>query len=305
MQGKELVPVGLKEIDYLRNEGFDFFLYREVFERLVCEGHLRDGLSEESSNSGLVQIRLLPSKALEAKPPAIVGEILGVNRHSEARIGRIRDFFEDWEAFLESQGVSVDSENASGITRFERANIFTPGRDDMHKLIQRYLKRGSYLDTSYFVRFADKLASDSKHTTVNLPRTRYIQAEIDKVTGGAASRALSKRLSRSVAKNYITMLENLRAAGGLTHNSKSNTPSQVLTPTDIPWAIQYPGHLKYRDGAHRRATLAFLGHENLPHLVFLAERAISLSSPDSRLSELPDYQWAKFRCVIQKVADLA
>jgi len=41
-----------------------------------------------------------------------------------------------------------------------------------------------------------------------------------------------------------------------------------VEPSDLPWAIDYCGYIKLRDGAHRRAIAHALGWGTVPTLVF-------------------------------------
>ena len=111
-----------------------------------------------------------------------------------------------------------------------------------------FFRRGDYLDTRYF-----------KEESLTPPRPRIGRLTLPNL--GQKSHLLR------VAKSRIRMLLNFRAAGGITGDSLSTRPTNKLNCFDLPWAINYMGTIKLRDGAHRRSTLEYLGHKAIPTIV--------------------------------------
>lgn len=89
---------------------------------------------------------------------------------------------------------------------------------------------------------------------------------------------------RTKIDRFLNIYENMKKFGtvvGQAWEIHSNPPP--LTPSDLPWAIDYLGYLKLRDGAHRRAAANYLGWESIPTLVFefdqVNERELELAHP--------------------------
>jgi hypothetical protein len=98
------------------------------------------------------------------------------------------------------------------------------------------------------------------------------------------------------------MLENFRNSGGLlVSNSKSSKPSGHLRYYDLPWAIDYFGYVKERDGAHRRATLYYLGQQSVPTLVLnfskIDDKDVTTMTENKILRE----NFSKFRAMVQGI----
>ncbi len=107
-----------------------------------------------------------------------------------------------------------------------------------------------------------------------------------------------------IARERVAMLENFRNSGGrLVSNSKSGHPSDHLRYFDLPWAFDYFGYVKERDGAHRRATLHYLGQPSIPTLVL----NFSKVTPDvcasvTKIKTLPA-DFSRFRAMVQSIVE--
>lgn len=292
------------EIDYLANEGFDFFYYREVFERLVCEPAIRAWTDSGSNLTPLIELRQLPPISTNPRPNDTGAIMLGVNHHSNRRVRRLADFFCDWENFLEEhlgRDPRAGVGRGSAVTRYD-VDYFSSVNCNPRDLIGNYLSRKTYLGTPYFRRLVEKLGTGG----IGLQSANQKNKPVPWMQ--VASLKVRQKISLSgtlakVASDYLRMLENVRSSGAkIVHNSKSANPTADLVAADYPWAIEYPNHLKYRDGAHRRAVFSFLGQSSLPHLVFRADFALKSTSQDEKLSVLPEEHWTVFR---QKVLEIS
>ncbi len=83
----------------LERVGFDFEIFRELFERYVGEGLIATGGEDGSGNNkGLVEMRevaLGPKGLVEINP---IEKALGTNSHQEARYQNLANFFERYDA---------------------------------------------------------------------------------------------------------------------------------------------------------------------------------------------------------------
>lgn len=283
----------INEIDYLANEGFDFFYYREVFERLVCEPAIRTWTDANSDVTPLIELRHLPPISTSPGRHDLRAIMLGVNHHSDRRVQRLAEFFCDWEDFLEEHLGSAPRARGA-VTRYD-SDYFLRYKFNPKDLVGPYLKRSTYLGTSYFRRLVDKLGSNGSGLHSANQEDQSVPL-IQRAGLKVRQKVTLRRTLEKVASNYLWMLENVRSAGvRIVHNSKSTHPSADLVAADYPWAIQYPNHLKYRDGAHRRAVFNFLGEGSIPNLVFRADLTLKSSSQAEYLSMFPEDYWEIFR----------
>jgi hypothetical protein len=75
-------------------------------------------------------------------------------------------------------------------------------------------------------------------------------------------------LATKKIRGIVYMYEHMRRVGGLVGNAKCEHANRKLCYYDLPWAVDYYGTLKIRDGAHRGAVAAYLGIEKLPTLLY-------------------------------------
>ena len=109
-------------------------------------------------------------------------------------------------------------------------------------------------------------------------RTGYVQDIIahmanrtldrDGIRGFLDQRRQSKRIQHRII-TFSNLYENMKRHGALVGQAHTlhDTPPP-LRATDLPWAIDYGGYVKLREGAHRRAAASALGWTSIPTLVF-------------------------------------
>jgi len=95
-------------------------------------------------------------------------------------------------------------------------------------------------------------------------------------SGGRRGPIAQWQQGRDIKHRIVTFLnvyENMKRFGTLVGTARviQETPSP-LEPVDLPWAIDYCGYIKLRDGAHRRAAAHYLGWGTIPTLVFDFDR---------------------------------
>ena len=77
------------------------------------------------------------------------------------------------------------------------------------------------------------------------------------------------RRIQSRVEQLLALYDNMKKFGGLVGDARVVHDAPVpLQAADVPWAIDYPGYLRLREGSHRRAVAISLGWETLPTLVF-------------------------------------
>lgn len=100
---------------------------------------------------------------------------------------------------------------------------------------------------------------------------RYCLKNATRKKPGKAEAAVETHLDQHM-REFVFMYENMKKAGGLVPNARREPSEGKNTDRfqyyDLPWAIDYLGYVKKRDGAHRRAVAAYIGLESLPMLVF-------------------------------------
>lgn len=233
----------------LESSGFDFAIYRELFERYVGEGVIATGgFSAPGTSKGLVEIRELaigPKHPTEINP---IEEALGQHPRQEERYLDLSSFFEQYDK--------------------------TP--------TELFFQKKLYLETRYFKK---EIIPNSKQ---NLKRSLRL---LSSLTG-------RDPLER-IARERVAMLENFRNSGGLlVSNSKSSKPSGHLRYYDLPWAIDYFGYVKERDGAHRRATLYYLGHQSIPTLVLNFKKIDTQVVEATTENKILRENFSKFRAMV-------
>ena len=88
------------------------------------------------------------------------------------------------------------------------------------------------------------------------------------IRGLLARRAQRKGVQYRII-SYLNTYENMKQFGQLVGRAHilHETPPP-LEPHDLPWAIDYCGYIKLRDGAHRRAAAHYLGWQTIPTMLF-------------------------------------
>ena len=83
------VSTSLNKLKYL---GFDFFTYREVFERFVCEKFISIGQTK------VIELQSLETMQKKDVNNLILPNLLGINLHSQRRVELLKDFFNHYES---------------------------------------------------------------------------------------------------------------------------------------------------------------------------------------------------------------
>ena len=136
-----------------------------------------------------------------------------------------------------------------------------------------------------------------------------LQAITDHMTSGLkgirlllAKRTQEKGIKHRIA-TYLNTYDNMKRFGtlvGLANRLQEDSPP--LTPMDIPWAIDYRGYVKLRDGAHRRAAAHYLGWGNMPTLVFEFDRVTRDGLENAHPYIRDNFDW--FKELVQTAAAL-
>ena len=102
-----------------------------------------------------------------------------------------------------------------------------------------------------------------------------MSARTDHLRGlrGARARWRQGRQLKGRVHSFLNLYENMKRFGRLV--GRAHSLQQEPTPldaADVPWAIDYRGYVKLREGAHRRAAAHYLCWETIPTLVFEFDR---------------------------------
>lgn len=234
----------------LERIGFDFAIYRELFERYIGEGLIATGGGSREVK-GLVEIREVaigPKGFSEINP---IEDSLGIHSRHEARYSNLSNFFEQYDKI-------------------------SP---------ELFFKNKVYLDTLYF---RNEILPQSERL---FTRSVYL---LSSLTG--------QDPFERIARERVAMLENFRNSGGrLVSNSRSGQPGDRLRYFDLPWAIDYFGYVKERDGAHRRATMWYLRQLSIPTLVLDFSQIDSELCANATDTKLLTENFPKFRVMVQDI----
>ena len=122
------------------------------------------------------------------------------------------------------------------------------------------------------------------------------------IRGLLARRAQRKGVQYRVL-SYLNTYDNMKRFSKLVGRAHvlQESPSPV-EPADLPWAIDYCGYIKLRDGAHRRAIAHALGWGTVPTLVFdfgqVAQESLAEAHPYIR----DNFEW--FAALVRDTARL-
>ena len=120
------------------------------------------------------------------------------------------------------------------------------------------------------------------------------------VRGLLARRAQQKGLQYRIV-SYLNTYDNMKQFGQLVHGA--HVAQEHLAPIesgDVPWAIDYLGYLKLRDGAHRRAIAHALDWPVIPTLVFEFSQVTRENLGDAPPYIQDNFNW--FAEIMQAVA---
>lgn len=113
--------------------------------------------------------------------------------------------------------------------------------------------------------------------------------------GGIRGLVDRRRQSKGLRHRIVTFLnlyENMKEHGALVGQAHTlhDTPPP-LHAADVPWAIDYGGYIKLRDGAHRRAAANALGWASIPTLVFEFKRVTHEILSDAHPYIRDNFDW--------------
>ena len=150
-----------------------------------------------------------------------------------------------------------------------------------------FIKRGA-CDTSY----VDDLRT-------------IIESRIQQLRGirrGMALRRQRKQIERRVIR-FLNVYENMKQYRTLVGQACTlQTSPGPIAPADIPWAIDYCGYIKLRDGAHRRAAAHYLGWQTIPTLVFEFDHTTADSLAEAHQYIKDNFHW--FAALVQEAAHM-
>lgn len=163
---------------------------------------------------------------------------------------------------LERLPITTDEPPNSLLVNLMGVNDHAPRRV---RLLEEFLDQYECLGRQRFMREA---AFNSAYVQDQMKTTQARTGN----SGGRPGPIVQWQLGREIKHRVVTFLnvyENMKRFGTLvgTAHVVQETPSP-LKPGDLPWAIDYCGYIKLRDGAHRRAAAHYLGWGTIPNLVF-------------------------------------
>lgn len=169
------------------------------------------------------------SVAPEREAHSLFAHLVGVNQHSDDRVALLHEFLSAYEC----QGPKTFLDSA-------------------------YRKTGYY---DYLLR----KATANTLTTPSYKSRRGLRG-LGKHFKDPSQNRIEDKLRQRVV-NCLTLYSHMKQARGLVPKAKQAVPAEQFRYYDFPWAIDYFGTLRKRDGAHRRAIANYLGLGTLPHLV--------------------------------------
>ena len=113
------------------------------------------------------------------------------------------------------------------------------------------------------------------------------------------ARFIQKKTVLNRVKSFLIMYEDMKRARKLVGASHKPNALPELSPVDVPWAIDYMGYIKRRDGAHRRAIANYLGWKTIPTLVFEFDRVTEHHLKDAHPYIRNNFEW--FAKIVRKV----
>lgn len=99
------------------------------------------------------------------------------------------------------------------------------------------------------------------------------------------------RKKRKIIK-ILQMYENMKTIKNLVPNAKNKVIRySIWHPEDFPWAIDYFGYIKRRDGAHRRAIMAYFGSKTIDTVVVNFKKLTKDDLKDSIPYLKDNFEW--------------
>lgn len=214
-----MCAISLKNI-YQKNIKFDE--YREVFERCFVEVGMMKGTLGYVQPSSIV-----PSPLENTK----FGEIMGINKHTNARVLMAKEFFDLYEKY---------------------------GRK---KFLNKYM-----YETEYY-RSIVKIPKSWKFKFFGLYQKKHILY-------------------------LLQMYENMKTIKNLVPRSKDKMIRyDIWRPEDFPWAINYFGYIKKRDGSHRRMIMSYFGSKTIDTVVVDFEKLSKKDLENSITYLRNNFEW--------------
>lgn len=171
---------------------------------------------------------------------------------------------------------------AAGILTTLREVVIEDGQWESHPFgrfvgYNRHLAERIHLANDFLTEF-ERCGSDWKAFRSHMSKTSYYgyyhRWALRNTRKGTPLKRYFKelRIRKSLEKqmhDFVVMYQRMREAPALfVHHSKLSQEQGPLHYYDVPWAIDYMGYIKKRDGAHRVSIAYHLGRKSYPCLVF-------------------------------------
>ena len=132
-----------------------------------------------------------------------------------------------------------------------------------------------------------------------------MSARIDHLGGlhGIRARWRQRQQLRQRILSFLNVYQNMKRLDtlvGRAHDLHETPPP--LGPNDIPWAIDYCGYIKLREGAHRRAAAHHLGWQTIATLVFEFDPTTTDTLRNAHLYIRDNFHW--FATLVRDTARL-
>ncbi len=140
-------------------------------------------------------------------------------------------------------------------------------------------------------------------------KTRYVRDQVTIAEFRTVGlRGIRSLLTRQVQRkgiryriaSYLNTYDNMKRLGQLVHGAHVIQEYPPIEPGDVPWAIDYLGYVKLRDGAHRRAIAHALDWPTIPTLVFEFSQVTRESLGDAYPYIQDNFNW--FADIVRTVA---
>ena len=214
----------------------DFASYREAFERCVVEVGILSGK--------LGEIR--PVKILDERDHSDFARAMGIDECWLNRIETAQGFLASYEKLGREQFLHHEVQDSDLYKEALAAHKEAGGCE--HMLLLKAFCQAIIRDLKAAPRFSTRLF-------------------LDLVRGDEPDRAFRAAYAVRI-QGFLDMFDNMKAAGGLVPASKCAADNErEWSPRDYPWAIDYFGYVKKRDGSHRRAIMHYLGSDAIDTLV--------------------------------------
>jgi hypothetical protein len=201
------------------------------------------------------------------------------------------------KALVDIREVAIGPKKLSEISQIEEVMGNHSRQEARYSNLSNFFEQ--YDRTQPHLFFSKKLYLETQYFKNEiLPQSKRLFTRSLRLLNSLAGRDPYER----IAREKVTMLENFRnSKGQLVSNSRSSQPSDRLRYFDLPWAIDYFGYVKERDGAHRRATLHYLGEQSIPTLVLDFSRIDPKVCAQATDNKILRANFLKFRAMVQSI----